>query len=748
VIALACGLLLGALLGNGPGVDGAESTGRIDGLVVDAITQAPLAAATVRLEAGGRESQTDAQGRFSIDGVRAGAYALAVRAELHDPLVRPDVLVRPGRASTIRLELRPTFRASEDVLVASYFEEPKTAPPGSLTLGQEELRRSPGSGGDVSRALYTVPSVVQVDSSSNDLVVRGGSPFENGFYLDNIPFPNINHFPQEGASGGNIGILNVDFIDDLRLLVGGFGARYGSRLSSVVDIRYREGDRQRTQGLADLNAAGFGLEAEGPVSGRGSWMVSAKRSYLDLVSGVLGTGGTPRFGDVQGKVVFDLSPRQQLELLSVTGDSRFARSPAEAVDSGQAQGDEHHVVGASGVNWRAFWSAAAFSETSVSYGFVRSQSTWASPLSPQQVDRTDYLDGAFNVRSITSVRLRPRHRLDGGFDAALRDGRGWDDGRQQWVTVRGTEGGAFASIASDLWAGLSAEAGLRVERQPYAGRLHVLPRLSMAVRVSSRLTLNAAAGRYVQRLPFFLTKQDPRNEALADPQATHLVAGVIYQPAPHTRITLDAYEKRYSSFPLSAAVPWRFVIDDVSGDNSSFDFYGPLVDSGRALARGLELVYQRKMAGGFHALVGGSLARSRYRDLSGVWRNRTFDNRFVGNASLGWRPSRAWEAGLRFVLAGGRAVVPIDESASAAAGYTVWDTARAMEDHLPTYHALDLRVDRRFYFRKTSLAAYLSVWNAYDHANVRSLFWSPITRRVEAEHQWGILPVIGIQYAF
>ena len=106
-----------------------------------------------------------------------------------------------------------------------------------------QSRRAPGSGGDVSRALYTVPSVVQVDSSANDLVVRGGSPFENGFCVDNIPFPNVNHFPLEGASGGNIGILNVDFIDDLRLLVGGFGARYGSRLSSIVDIRYREGDR-------------------------------------------------------------------------------------------------------------------------------------------------------------------------------------------------------------------------------------------------------------------------------------------------------------------------------------------------------------------------------------------------------------------------------------------------------------------------------------------------------------------------
>lgn len=748
MIALACCLLLGGGIGDGAAGVGAESGGRIDGIVLDAVTQTPLAAATVRLEAGGREARTDARGHFSFDGVRAGAYALAVRAELYLDLVKPDVIVRPARASAVRLELRRTFQVSEDVLVASYFEEPKAAPPGSLALGQEELRRSPGSGGDVSRALYTVPSVVQVDSSANDLVVRGGSPFENGFYVDNIPFPNINHFPQEGASGGNIGILNVDFIDDLRLLVGGFGARYGSRLSSVVDIRYREGDRRRTQGLVDLSAAGFGFSAEGPLSGRGSWMVSAKRSYLDLVSGVLGTGGTPRFGDVQAKVVVDLSPRHQLELLSITGDSRFKRSAAEAIESGEGQGDEHHLVGATGVNWRAFWGAGAFSETSGSYGFVRSESTWASPFSPERAQRTDYRDGALSVRSTTSVRLWPRHRLEAGFDVARRDSRGWDDGGRRWVTITGTEAGGFATVASDLGPRLSTDAGLRVERQPYAGRVHVLPRLSLAVRVSGRVSLKAAVGRYAQRLPFFLTKQDPQNEALADPRATHLVAGAIYQPAPHSRLTLDVYEKRYSSFPLSAAVPWRFVIDDVAGDDSSFDFYGPLVDSGSGSSRGFELLYQRRMAGGFHALVGGSLFRSRYRDLSGVWRNRTFDNRFVLNASLGWRPSREWETGLRFVLAGGRAVVPIDEGASAAAGYTVWDTAQAMEDHLPSCHALDLRVDRRFYFRKTSLSAYLSVWNAYDHDNVRSLFWSPVTHRVEAEHQWGILPVIGLQYSF
>ncbi len=134
--------------------------------------------------------------------------------------------------------------------------------------------------------------------------------------------------------------------------------------------------------------------------------------------------------------------------------------------------------------------------------------------------------------------------------------------------------------------------------------------------------------------------------------------------------------------------------------------------------------------------------------MNGDWRPRLFDNRYVVSAVVGWKLDRHWEASARFLLAGGKAFTSIDKARSAAAGRTVIDEARFQEDHLPAYQSLNLRLDRRFHLPRQSVVAYVSVWNVFDRENVRRYYWSASRNEVVPEFQWGMVPVLGLEFEF
>jgi len=252
-----------------------DQTGTISGQVTDAESHAPLIGASVVIEGTPWGAAVDGQGRFAITGVPVGGYTIVFSSLSYRPLAKTDIIVRPGRISfvDVALHLQP-IRLKGTQVRAAYFADPPAPATSSIGFTAEELRRTPGAAGDISRMIFGLPSVAKINDIINSLVVRGGNPIENAFYLDNIEIPNINHFPIPGSTGGPIGLLNVDFIEDVQFSAGGFPVEYGDRLSSVMDITFREGNREEIDVQLDANIAGFGFVAEGRwvrVGVRGWW---------------------------------------------------------------------------------------------------------------------------------------------------------------------------------------------------------------------------------------------------------------------------------------------------------------------------------------------------------------------------------------------------------------------------------------------------------------------------------------------
>jgi len=724
-----------------PGDQTTKAVGIIKGRILNRETQAPLDEVSVSIAGTEVKVQSNSAGAYSLSEIPVGFYVLNFQKEGYYADTRTDVLVRPGRITFLNMELLEVRVISEEIRVSAVPFPVSPAKTGSLMeFNPEELRRDAASAGDLSRALYAVPGIVKADEEANDLIVRGGSPSENGFYIDNIFIPNINHFPQQGASGGNICMLNMDFFESLRIYTGGFDASYGNRLSSILDISYREGNRDRFNGQFNLSAIGYGAQFEGPLpGGKGAWMLSGNRSYLDLISGFLGSSNPADYYDIQGKVTYDLGDRDKLSLLALGGSSWTSYDP---------EGREKYNTATAGLSWRHLWGGAGYSDTSVSLSSLNGTENNFYVWEGRLHEEYDYGTRWLNFRNVNHLTLSASHQFTFGIEAQKIDFRNWDDFDYIERRLHGGSGAAFLTYQVYPLRNFSLSAGLRLDSMPFSKRSHLSPRLSFIWNLSDRLSVNGAYGLFFQQMPLFLIQQDPANVDLKDSRARHFVLGFKYLLSRDTQLTLEAYDKQYRDFPMSTTYPYFFVIDNVNGDEDRFGKFGRLVDEGKAYARGVELTIQKKLSKNLYGLINLTYYRTRYRDLMGFDRNRLFDNRFILCLSGGYKPNKHWELSGRWVWSGNKAFTPVDEAQSIALHWPIMNLEDVMSGHLHDYQNLSLRIDRRFYFKKTNLVVFVGAMNVFDHQNELYRNWDYLGNRYDSTYMWGRIPYLGLEFEF
>ncbi|HEX8362788.1 MAG TPA: TonB-dependent receptor [Longimicrobium sp.] len=744
-----------------------QPVGDIKGAVTDAATREPLAGVSVTVVKTGQVARTDARGEFTIRDVSAGSYSLGFQGTGYQQVYRADVVVRPARITTLAVELAAAAQQIEGITVsAGYFERSESEPLSTFGLAGEEVRRAAGVGGDISRLLSVHPAMAQVSDERNDLLVRGGSSIENRFLINNIPVPSINHFPNSGGTGGPIGMVNTDLIRDVQTSVGGFSARHGDRLSSVTEIQFRDGNRDEVDAQLDMNMAGLGGGIEGPFAGgRGSWLITAKRSYLDLLVGAIGTGVAPRYSDVQGTVTYDLDRRNTLQALYLVGQSdiEWGKEDVTAEDArtlyGPTYGRYEAAQNTFGVNWRRLWGGNGYSQTSLSRSFMRYQESFRDWIddSPRFLD--DNRSGVYTLRNVNSFTFGLGRQVEFGVEGSYdysdvesvfgAEERAPDGMRRPELRVgeefEALKTGAFASTTL-RFGRLTTTAGARGDYFSVNRDFTLAPRISGSFAATDRLSLNAAYGIYYQTLPLYVLAQAESNHELPSLKAAHYVAGLQYLVTPDTRLSLEVYDKQYSDFPLDSVHAGRFPVDHLAAGYGSR--LGALEEGGRAYSRGVELMLQKKLAERFYGTVSGALFRSRYQGHDGTWRDRIYDNRYLYQVIAGYKPNPKWEMGARWSMVGGVPYTPADLASSRSFNRMILDESRVNAERLPAYHSLHLRMDRRFNFRKSSLVTFFSVSNVYNRQNIRGYIWNSDTSEIQPFYQWGLLPVGGFEFEF
>ncbi|MFZ4621346.1 MAG: TonB-dependent receptor [Bacteroidota bacterium] len=740
-----------------------QYTGTVEGTALDQATRSPLVGANIIVMNTSLGAVTDPDGRFVIKNIPVGNYSVQFRMLGYGTVTKTDIIIRSQRTTTVNGELsEQTVESDQVVVTAGYFHTNDVQPVSITSLSAEEIRRAPGSGGDISRVIMGLPSLAKVNDQSNSLIVRGGSPLENAFFLDGIEIQNINHFPTQGATGGPIGMVNIDLIDEVNFAAGGFSASHGDKLSSVLQMSMREGNRENFEGQLDLNVMGFGGVVEGPLSEHGSFLVSVRRSYLDYVVKMfdIGTTVAPKYGDVQAKIVYDVSPQHKLSLVFLGGDDHNDpdRTVAEENDM-LFYGNQDIYQNAGGLVWRALWSSDFYSNTSLGVQSTKASEDFFETNTGLPMVKNHSTQTAVSLRNSNRLRLSDVHSLEFGIEAKQLVEH-YDNAFGSFTSAVGDSSpatvnnnkinaaklGAFITYIVHPFSALTFTVGTRTDYFSYNDRMTVSPRASLSLALSDVTTFNMSSGMFYQNMPLSLLSQDARNKDLRDAYAVHYIAGVDHLLNEETKFTAEVYQKEYYDFPVDPSDPSLFLVDEMFYRGGLYFAHGQLLNSGKARSRGVELTLQKKLAQDLYGLASVTLFRTEYQGADGVWRRRVFDNQMIVSIEGGYKPNAEWEFSARWIFAGGTPYTPLDLTRSAVEKRAVLDPTHINGERYPAYHSLNVRFDKRFHFENSNLVVYLSAWNVYDQKNVASYFWNEKKGKQDTIYQWNLLPIFGVEY--
>lgn len=297
---------------------------QIKGVVIDKSTRQPLEFVNVLVVGLGIGASTDANGNFLITQVPPGIYRLQASFLGYKTELTPEYRVNHV-TPYVQIELEEENASLNEVIVtASPFQKVPESPVSLRVIGLQEIEKAPGANRDISKVVQNYPGVAfSPIGYRNDLIVRGGGPSENRFYLDGVEIPNINHFSTQGASGGPVGLIDADLIRSVKFYSGAFPADKGNALSSVLDFSLRDGDMERNSLKATLGASEVSLSSNGHIGNKTSYLVSVRRSYLQALFKILGLPFLPAYTDASFKIKTRFDSHNELTLLGLGGIDRM-----------------------------------------------------------------------------------------------------------------------------------------------------------------------------------------------------------------------------------------------------------------------------------------------------------------------------------------------------------------------------------------------------------------------------------------
>lgn len=760
---------------------GAQEKGSITGVVIDAQTKEPLAGVNVVLIGTERGGSTNDEGKFRIEGLAGGAYQAEFSYLGYLSEIKTDIIVTNNRPAYLSVQLKPRPVQGEAVLVtAGYFVEEKETRPGVIGFSREEIRRFPGGFEDVVRTVSTLPGVaINTSGGRNDLLVRGGGPSENLYVVNNIEVPNINHFSTQGSSSGSLSFVNLDFVENVAFSSGGFGARYGDKMSSVLSLDLSRGRDDRPGGKFLISATQFGANLEGPVGERGNYILSARKSYLDLIFKAAGLPFVPVYTDFNLLANYDFSPRDQLFLLGLLALDRVERDQSTEENRVTNAGimDNTQDIWIGGINYRRLFKHG-YLDATLSLNFYQYRFS--------QVDEfeNEYFNSRANERE-TGLKLQhyrsvfPTLGFLGGVSVktllnknttVFADTIYDSNGRRTPASALGLENSyvaearaqkyaAFAELEWNLHRKWEFSAGLRADYFSFINQAaYVAPRLASKFKLTEAHSVKASGGIYYQS-PSYVWTVNPLNRELKALRNDMLILAWDYLARNDVRLSLEGYYKRYRDLPTGAIVGVNDYIvmsntgGGYGGRNEDFQSFGyfPLTSRAKGEAYGMELLLQKKFSEiPCYGQLSLSYGKSALTAGNGKTYPNQFDQRFILNLSGGYKFNRRWEISGKFRYFTGIPYTPVYRPSENPRnpGRIQNLPEEYLTARLDSGHHLDLRVDRYFYFRSLTMTLYLDIQNVYNYKvplRPGYDFWKD---EVIASNSIGILPSIGFSLAF
>ncbi len=719
----------------------------VRGVVKDKYTNQPIPFVNVVVYGTTTGTITDTLGYFAIKDVSAGFVQLQLSSIGYKSLVTEEFNISQVRTNFMEIKLESSSETLGEVQVkASPFAVKPEAPVSLRRIGIDQIEKSAGANRDISKVLQSFPGVGSASTFRNDLFVRGGGSSENRFFIDGIEIPNLNHFTTQGASGGPVGILNVDFIREVDFYSSAFPVAKGNALSSVFEFKQIDVQDTKPHFKGTLGASELSLTTTAPLSDKTGLIASVRRSYLQFLFDGLGLPFLPTFTDFQFKTKTRIDAKNEITFLGVGAIDRFKLNlDAEPTE------ENTYILKYLPVNnqWNYTIGTAYkhfFDKSYISFYLSRNHLNNEVYKYQDNIERpenllTDYTSDEIENKFRVEYTARPN-------DFTINIGAGTEYIQYFNDTYNKVfEGDVPSEInySSELdfvkWSlfgsvshpffneRLTVSAGLRMDANSYSSQMNKLfeqlsPRLSASYMLMPDVYLNMNVGRYYQN-PAYTTmgyrnntgELVNRRNGIKYLQSDHLVGGLEYRPNKQTRVTVEGFYKVYDDYPFS-------VKDSISMASKGGDFgiFGDeeVTSTSKGKAYGAEVLVRTRTNNGFNMIVAYTFVRSEFTSWDDNYVPSSWDSRhlftFTGNKSLG----KKWDIGLKWRFVGGLPYTPYDYDKSSlvlawdAQNRQYLDYSQFNTQRLASFHQLDVRIDKTWYLKKMTLGFYIDIQNLYN----------------------------------
>ncbi len=724
-------------------------TGIIKGRVVNSLNNEPVMFANILVVGTDRGETTDENGDYFIEGLEPGLYSISVSFVGFKDETAYEIQVSNSKPAIINLKMEEYAEELEEVVVkASPFRKTEESPVSLRSIGIAEIQRNPGGNRDISRVVQNLPGVTTTASFRNDLIIRGGAPNENRFYLDDVEVPNINHFATQGASGGPVGLINVDFIREVDFYSGAFPANRGNALSSVFNFKQRDGRNDRLGFTGTVGASDLGMTLEGPIGKKTTFLFSARRSYLQFLFEALGLPFLPTYNDFQTKFKVKLDTKNELTFIGLGAIDNFELN----LDANETE-EQQYLLDNLPVNTQ--WNYT----NGIVYKRYRDSGYTTFVLSRNMLnnkaekylnnDDTNEDNLILNYQSqeienklrIENTSRRGAYKLNVGVNYEFVKYN--NTTKNKIFTSSGPQDinyssnfnmhkyGLFGQV-SRTWMNdrLILSLGLRTDANSYSNEMsnplqQLSPRFSLSYALNERLSFNFNTGIYYQLPPYtilgyqedgaFVNKENGAKYV----RNNHFVAGLEFNTATSSKITIEGYYKYYNDYPF--LLRDSLTLANLGGD---FGVIGnePSVPRADGKSYGIEFLFQQRLYKGFYGIASYTLGWSEFEDKKNNFVASSWDARNIVNLTLGKRFKKNWEVGVNWRFQSGLPYSPFDLEQSALVdnwqrngratrNYNLLNTERGEASSV-----LNMRVDKKWFFKKWSLNLYLDIQNVLGNS--------------------------------
>lgn len=737
-----------------------QQKGLITGAVLDINTGKAISGVTITVDVLSLSTMSDTSGRFRMD-VPVGTYKVSASNMCYLTQMKYNIVVGSGSPQLVNFDLQPKLTNLKEVNIR--FNKGKSAiatdmvtPLSVQQLTTEEIKSSPGGNFDVSKVVQTLPGVGISNGvgERNDIIIRGGAPNENVYYLDGIEIPVLNHFQTQGSSGGAQGILNVSFIESLKLSSSAFDSRYDNPLASTFIIKQREGNSERLSGNARVSFTETALTLEGPLSKNTTFLASARKSYLSFLFKLIDLPIRPDFDDFQYKVTHKFNAKTKLTAIGLGAIDRFSFAPTKkstlentyVLRSTPYINQWNYTVGFNlnhqiengYLNFTI--SRNVFNNTLDKFEDERQEESKRSlRVQSQEIenkfrfDINKFLNGWKLSAGLMAQQVTYKTALFNKISSAITNAQGdvvvpekvirFNNDMNFWKY------GAFFQASKNLFnEKLLFSAGIRSDLNSFteegSNPLKTLsPRLSLAYHLNSKWDISGSVGKYFKiptytMLGYLDNSGVALNKNMDYIQSTHYVLGTQFLPRNDLRFTLETFYKQYSNYPVSVANG-----TSLANQGAEYASVGSeqVLSVGEGETYGVELFVQQKLVRNFFYVASYSYVVSKFSGLNQKLISSSWDNRHLLSLTLGYKLKRNWDLGLKYRYAGGSPYTPFDLQASQqnylTLGTGITDYNRLNTVRLSPFSQLDFRVDKRLNFRKTALNLYVDIQNILKKEN-------------------------------